>query len=219
MSFAVSGSADAGEPGGRVLLMALGDSITAGTPAFRSPAEFPPSGRGNPQSQYGYWIEKKHPEWKLINRGIAGQTTLQILARVDDELDTFKPQAVLLMAGVNDIYRGVPAPEITGNLLNLYNHIHRRKIPVMLLTILPYRGLTDEKFERLQKINQWIKDFTGHSGAGFCDTYAVMRAAQDPRRLISSSSDGLHPDLAGYRRMGEAVGRALEAWMPSLPKG
>src|SRR3989338_6223050 len=74
------------------VIMALGDSITAGAPAFRSPAEFPPAGSGNPQSQYGYWIEKKHPEWKILNRGISGQTSAQILARLEKELQTFKPE-------------------------------------------------------------------------------------------------------------------------------
>ena len=33
-------------------IVALGDSTTAGTPAFKSPIEAPPNGSGNVESQY-----------------------------------------------------------------------------------------------------------------------------------------------------------------------
>ncbi len=194
-----------------LVILALGDSITAGAPGFRSPAEAPPAGRGNPQSQYEYWIQQKHPDWKIVNRGIAGQTTANILSRVESELDAVNPRAVILMAGVNDIFRGYAPDQTTDNLTAIANRIHRRNIPVMMLTILPYRGLTPAKFARLQKINTWIRDFSAHAAFGFCDTYAALRDPQDPGQL-TGSPDGLHPDVAGYRTMGEAIAAALEAW-------
>ena len=35
-----------------ITIVALGDSTTAGTPAFKSPIEAPPNGSGNVESQY-----------------------------------------------------------------------------------------------------------------------------------------------------------------------
>ncbi len=208
-----AGLLEAEEVPSHTVIMALGDSITAGAPAFRSPAEFPPDGHGNPQSQYGYWIEKKHPEWKLINRGISGQTSAQILARLNQELETFKPEKVILMAGVNDIFQGYPAEVTIQNLQSLYDELSRRGIPVMTLTILPYRGLTPEKFARLQKINQWIKSDAAQKELGFCDTFAVMHAPGNPKELLGTP-DGLHPDAASYQIMGVAITAALEQWPP-----
>ena len=56
-------------------IIALGDSTTAGTPFFRSPAEAPPDGAGDPEAPYTYWLGKKHADWTVLNYGIAGQRT------------------------------------------------------------------------------------------------------------------------------------------------
>ena len=47
---------------GRVVVVAMGDSTTAGTPAYLSPREAPPNGRGDETSQYAYWLTKAHPD-------------------------------------------------------------------------------------------------------------------------------------------------------------
>ena len=43
----------------------------------------------------------------------------------------------------------------------------------------------------------------------FCDTNALVRDPRDPDRL-SGTPDGLHPDVAGYRKMGEGFARCIE---------
>jgi len=48
--------------GAPVVIVAMGDSTTAGTPAFKSPIEAPPDGSGNEQSQYAYWLVDQHRE-------------------------------------------------------------------------------------------------------------------------------------------------------------
>ena len=42
----------------------------------------------------------------------------------------------------------------------------------------------------------------------FCDMNRAVRGAEDPDTL-SSTPDGLHPDVDGYRKMGETLVRAL----------
>ena len=39
-------------PTGRIRIVAMGDSTTAGTPGWKSPVEAPPDGRGDETSQY-----------------------------------------------------------------------------------------------------------------------------------------------------------------------
>src|SRR5262245_14539296 len=64
-----------------VVIVALGDSTTAGTPGFKSPLEAPPNGAGNAESQYAYWLEKTNPDWKVLSRGVNGERSDQIRAR------------------------------------------------------------------------------------------------------------------------------------------
>ena len=63
----------------RVRIVAMGDSTTAGTPAFLSPAEAPPAGRGDETSQYAHWLMLSRPGWEVLNRGVNGERSDQIL--------------------------------------------------------------------------------------------------------------------------------------------
>ena len=46
----------------------------------------------------------------FVNRGISGQTTLQMLGRFMQDVVALKPKVVLILAGTNDIARGINAP-------------------------------------------------------------------------------------------------------------
>src|SRR5438309_12001625 len=67
----------------KTLIVAIGDSTTAGTPFFRSPLEAPPDGEGNPEGQYAYWMMRQRPHWQVLNFGINGETSSQIHARFE----------------------------------------------------------------------------------------------------------------------------------------
>jgi len=192
-------------------ILALGDSITAGAPAFKSPAEVPPEGRGNPQSQYAYWLHVKYPAWKIVNRGISAQTSADILGRLERELNQTQPQIVILMAGVNDIYRGTELEILLANLKTMYEEIQARGIPLMVLTVLPYRDLSPQKVDKLIAVNRWIRSYAEQHQLGFCDTFQVMNSKSRPFSL-TTTRDGIHPDLEGYRVMGQAIADALEKW-------
>ena len=77
-------------------IVALGDSTTAGTPAFRSPIEAPPDGAGNVESQYAYWLMQTHPDWRVLNRGVNGERSDQIRARFARDVVAATPAAVVI---------------------------------------------------------------------------------------------------------------------------
>src|SRR5205814_9896246 len=95
-----------------VTIVALGDSTTAGTPGFRSPLEAPPDGAGDETSQYAYWLMRAHTDWRILNRGVNGERADQIGARFARDVVSPAPRAVVIIAGVNDIYQGRSASEI-----------------------------------------------------------------------------------------------------------
>ena len=189
--------------------VALGDSTTAGTPGFRSPAEDPPDGSGNDQSQYAYWMMKRHPEWRVMNRGINGQRSDQILRRFNSDVVAFRPQAVIILAGVNDLYQGYSPDWVEKHLKLIYERALQEKIQVMACTILPYNGAGPGVRARMREVNGWIRSYSKEHGLGFCDLFHLLEDPQRPGNLISTA-DGLHPDPEGYRRMGEALASVLE---------
>jgi len=197
-----------------LVIVALGDSTTAGTPGFRSPAESPPAGSGNPESQYGYWMRERHPDWKVINRGINGQRSDQILRRFDSDVLSNKPEVLIVLAGVNDLYQGVPVEDIQNVLKEIYKKAEENNIKVVACTVLPYNNITPDVLEDMMILNRWIKFYAKEKGLGFTDTF---RAVEDPEkpRTLPNSPDGLHPDVTGYRKIGNAITDEIEQYYSS----
>src|SRR5438093_12014366 len=126
----------------RVVIVGLGDSTTAGTPAFRSPLEAPPNGDGNPESQYAYWMMRSHPEWTVLNRGINGETAQEIRARLPRDVLQVSPAYAIVLAGVNDIFRGDRPEPVERHLAAMYADILDAGIVPVAATALPYNIAT-----------------------------------------------------------------------------
>ncbi len=193
----------------RVVIVALGDSTTAGTPLFESPLEAPPDGRGDERSQYAHWLMARHPDWRVLNRGVNGERSDQIAARFDRDVVNARPAAVVIIAGVNDIYQGKPATAVTVQLRAMFDRAATEKIPVVAGSILPYNTATGPQNAAMRAVNTWIAGQAAQDPLiRFVDTRAAVAAAGDLDRL-SGSPDGLHPDVDAYHRMAEAIEPAL----------
>lgn len=190
-------------------IIALGDSTTAGTPLFRSPIEAPPDGEGNPQSQFAYWLMQRHPEWRVLNRGVNGERSDEIARRFDRDVAAERPSAVVIIAGVNDVYQGRPAAHVTAELRAMYDRAAAAGIPVVAGSIVPYNTATPDQNDRMHAINAWIAaEAAADPNIVFADTRKAAAAADDLDRL-SGSPDELHPDVEGYRKMAEALAPAI----------
>ena len=192
----------------RLVIVGFGDSTTAGTPGFLSPVEAPPNGSGNPESQYGYWVAAARPGWKVVNRGVNGQRTDQMLARFGRDVILEKPEVVVVLGGVNDIYQGRGPDVVRDNLQMMYERAEASAIVVVGATILPYNSAGQSEIEAIRSVNSWIEERSRDSQMLFCDTNKAVRDAGDPD-VLGSTPDGLHPDVDGYRKMGEAVVKTL----------
>jgi len=194
----------------RTRIVAMGDSTTAGTPAFKSPREAPPKGSGDETSQYAYWLMKAHPEWEVVNQGVNAQRSDVIAARFEADVIALEPAVVVIIAGVNDVYQGRPAQHVKDQLAAMYARAHAAGIRVIAGTIIPYNTATADQNARMHEINDWIRT-QGRADPGVIvvDTRAAVAAPGNPDMLVSSP-DGLHPDAAGYRKMAEAMAPAIQ---------
>jgi len=222
-----------------ITIVALGDSTTAGTPGFKSPLESPPGGDGNIESQYSYWLTKKHVDWQVLNRGVNGERSDQIHARFDRDVLGAEPAAVVIIAGVNDIYQGRAADTVQRELEAMYAAAPRAVVIIAGVNDV-YQGLPVEHVtgnlaamyahasragiaivagsiipyntatpEHNARMQQINDWIRGQAGLSFVDTRAAVAASNDPDRLLDST-DGLHPTAAGYRRMADAIQPILE---------
>lgn len=192
-----------------VTIVALGDSTTAGTPQFKSPIESPPSGRGDEKSQFAYWLMQAHPDWRVLNRGVNGETADEIEARFDRDVIPAAPAVVIVIAGVNDVYGGREPAEVTRVLRSIYDRAARARIRVVAGSIVPYNTATPLQNQRMHEINQWIAaEAARDANIVFSDTRKAAATPGNQDRL-AGSSDGLHPDIDGYHKMADALAPAI----------
>jgi lysophospholipase L1-like esterase len=192
-----------------VTIVALGDSTTAGTPAFKSPIEAPPCGAGNVESQYAYWLMQAHADWQVLNRGVNGEPSDQIRARFARDVVQAKPDLVVIIAGVNDVYQGRSAEFVERELEAMYAEAREAKIPVVAGSVIPFNSATPDQNARMHAVNEWIRNYAArHADVVFCDTRAAVAAPGAPDRLMSSP-DELHPSPDGYRAMAAALEPAI----------
>jgi acyl-CoA thioesterase I len=196
--------------GKRVKIVALGDSTTAGTPGFLSPLEAPPNGAGNIESQYAYWMMEKHGNWDVLNRGVNGERSDEILRRFARDVIAERPEIAIILAGVNDIYQGFSLDSTRQNLSAMYLGAIREKIAPVACTVLPYNTMGKREVESRSSLNGWIIKESGRLGISFCDTSASVANPQNPN-MLRGSPDGIHPDVEGYRRMAEAISITIES--------
>ena len=195
-----------------IKIVGLGDSTTAGTPGFLSPLESPPNGVGDEKSQYSYWLMQGHKDWNVLNRGVNGERTDQILGRFARDVLQEEPTVVVVLAGVNDIYQGFEANFTIRNLSKMYSMSLQAGIVPISCTILPYNNMGRKEILVRKELNGWIESEATRLKIPLSDTAAAVSDPHNSERL-AGSPDGHHPDVAGYRKMADAIGKTLEDYL------
>lgn len=143
-----------------------------------------------------------------INRGIGGQTTPQMLIRFKPDAIDLKPDAIVILAGTNDI-AGNTGPStvrmITDNIFSMAELAKAHEIKVVLASILPvyqYSWADDviDPPSIVDSINRKIKEYVENQGLVYLDYYSSM--VDDRKGLkLDYTGDGVHPNEAGYKVM------------------
>jgi lysophospholipase L1-like esterase len=141
---------------------------------------------------------------------VNGERSDQIAARVGRDAIDVSPAAIIIIAGVNDVYQGRAVEHVTAELRAMYDRAAHAGIRVVAGTIVPYNTATADQNARMHRINDWVRrQVRADPAVAFVDTRAAVAAADNPDRL-AESPDGLHPSPPGYRLMADAIRPVLE---------
>jgi lysophospholipase L1-like esterase len=145
-----------------------------------------------------------------LNQGISGDTTKNILRRVNAFNQT-RPDSIYLMAGVNDLRKGESDETILRNLRQIMRQLRSNHADanIMVQSILPTSiGISSD---RIQNLNQAIELIAYQEKVNYLDLYSrfVTEQGQMPTEL---STDGLHLNGRGYS-IWSSVLRDTETWI------
>ncbi len=166
---------------------------------------------------------------EYINRGISGQVTGEMLGRLKADVLDLHPRAMLILAGTNDIARGVPVKTIENNLEmigELANLQHIRPLFASILPVSDYHKDSNPRFEMTRtrppaaiiEINNWMQNYCRQHNYTYVDYYNALKD-NTGMLLADASDDGLHPNGKGYRIMApiamDAINRVVPGGMVS----
>jgi lysophospholipase L1-like esterase len=139
--------------------------------------------------------EELFPGLAVRNRGVPGDTTADVLARLD-QVTSGKPAQVLLMIGTNDLGFGASV-EATATRYEAILAALRRDAPatrIAVLSVLP-RSASDSV--RIEALNRAIRELARSQGAQWIDLDPAFLAPDGSIR-DDLSNDELHLTGAGY---------------------
>jgi lysophospholipase L1-like esterase len=155
------------------------------------------------------------PGRPYVNRGIANQTSPQMLVRFRQDVISLKPKAVLIETGTNDLASVTgPATEkmIAENVISMVELAKFNGIRVILASVTPvcdcYTNQTARRPQgKIIGLNGWIKEYAAQSGSVYLDYYAALAEGRNFKKELTG--DGLAPNEAGYQRMAPLAEKAI----------
>jgi lysophospholipase L1-like esterase len=168
----------------------------------------------------GWRLNEYFPGKDFVNRGISGQITGEMLGRMQADVLNNKPAAMVVLAGTNDIARGVSVETIQNNLKMIADLAEKHGIKCVFASILPTSDHHKERNPRfemtrtrpnsvIQQLNQYISQMCQRRGFSYLNYFDAMVDATGQLKA-ELANDGLHPNSEGYRVMAPLAAAAIE---------
>jgi lysophospholipase L1-like esterase len=166
---------------------------------------------------------------RVVNKGVGGEETRDMLARFDRDVVAQRPQRVLLWGFINDVFRA-PADRVDeklaqarANFVAMVERARARGITPILATevtirrqagiretVLYYVGpllgkqsYQDRVNTRIREVNIWLRDFAKQQGLQLLDFEAVLANRAGERAAEFAVEDGSHLSAAAYEALSQ----------------
>jgi len=176
--------------------------------------------------------------YRMVNRGVSGQESVEMLARFETDVLALKPDAVIIWGFINDVFRSdrtkieQTLKRTRDSILAMVASARKEGITPVLATEVTIRGKEGwpESFQAIVgsllgkqsyqdyvnghvvSTNRWIRDLAVREGILLLDLESVLADQQGVRRKELSQPDGSHISQRGY----EALTRYAEERMKDM---
>ncbi len=164
------------------VILAFGDSLTTGFGADSS-------------NSYPAVLQEL-TDLKVINAGASGETTDRGLQRLEEELELYSPELLILLEGGNDMLRRKSLDNMRSNLQQMVSIAQGNNTQVLMLAVPEPRIITSPP-----KLYEEIAEASG--------VPLMPDIVTDLLFDRDYKSDPIHLNEAGYRRLAEVIFQKL----------
>lgn len=151
--------------------------------------------------------------------GIAGQSSDFILARLANDIITYKPSNCHILAGTNDVVGYLPWNKTIANLMTMVDLCLKNGIFPMVGTLPPRDAAGYDGKWRIQQINNRLRQLAEQKPFLLIDYFTAVADPLTGNYLAANTSDGIHPSLpVGQMVMANTLAAAVSPFFaPSAP--
>ena len=185
----------------RIVVAALGDSITEGSP------EYDARYGGDEKSQWEYWAARADPRLLFRNCGAYGERTDEIALRLDTSVAG--ADVLIVQGGINDIAQGYRVDLAAANLRAMVQRGKELGPRVAIADVLPWNNGWPDAEPQIRELNALVAEIAREEDVVLLPFHDTLEDPDRPGRMGDEwvHADGDHPSVAGYRRLGEIAFR------------
>lgn len=156
---------------------------------------------------------------KVLNRGVAGDTTNDVMKRID-EIISINPKVVYLQIGVNDLIysKKITSVEVKNRIFNIIRFLQEKGIVVRLISLYPINRRrmaftwVSCKFasnKKIKEVNKLLKEEANDKNIVFIDVYDKLL---NEKGVLANefTVEGLHLSIKGYKTIINDINEYLE---------
>lgn len=168
----------------------------------------------------GYNVKEFYDEYRVVNSGISGNTTNDLINRIDSDLYDYNPSVVIIQIGTNDIRASIKDEEIINNLKTIIKGIrkNRKNASILIESIYPLNRDMDAEYwndvnpdynnKHIIKLNNDIKELCKKESIKYIDIYTSLLDNNKNLKEVYSK-EGLHLTDLGYYKVTRIIKKFL----------
>lgn len=111
---------------------------------------------------------------------------------------------LVVQGGINDIAQGGSVEAAAENLRAMVRRAQELGLLVLLADVLPWNNGWPEAEPKIRRLNELIQEIARDEAVALLPFHDMLQDPERPGRMRDEwTSDGDHPSIEGYRRLGE----------------
>lgn len=168
-----------------------------------------------------YDLDKYYDDLPVVNSGINGNSTTDILDNMNDRVYRYNPTKIFILIGTNDITKDRSTNQIVNNISKIVKRIkkNRPSAKIYIESIYPISKDDDSKIKKdmvknrtnkqIKEINKKLKEKTKELDVNYINMYDKLVDKNDNLKL-EYTTDGLHMSDKGYDIITEEIMKYID---------